>query len=136
MLQQRPSTILTLLFFAVALLLAACGSGANSVATPTPSLSAEAAQGQALFQGKGRCATCHALSPETIIVGPSLAGIATHAASRVAGLSAAEYLEASILFPDSYIVPGFENQQMPTTLAKELSVPEVEALVAYMLTLD
>lgn len=88
-----------------------------------------------MFSGKGRCATCHSLSPDTVIVGPSLAGIATRAASRESGLTAAEYLEESILLPDKIKVPGFENMQMDTSLAKILTFDEISDLVAYLLTL-
>ena len=130
----RPHLALVLL---ILILLPACGGSATSTPTPTvPALSGLEAEGESLFQGKGRCATCHALAPNTVIVGPSLAGIASAASTRVDGLSAAEYLEEAIIFPDSHIVEGFENQRMPSTLAKELTVEEVEALVAYMLTLE
>lgn len=120
---------------ALAILVIGC-SPTNSTPTVTafPPNSAEA-RGLALFSGKGRCATCHSLSPDTVIVGPSLAGIATRAASRESGLTAAEYLEESILLPDKIKVPGFENMQMDTSLAKILTFDEISDLVAYLLTL-
>jgi hypothetical protein len=129
---QLVGIVLLLLF------LVACSSGTSApTASPTPAFatgSPEAA-GAALFAGKGRCATCHSLSSDTVIVGPSLAGIATHAESRIEGVTAADYLEESILRPDAYRPPGFENEQMDTSLAKQLTVEEVESLVAYLLTL-
>ncbi|MGH2544229.1 MAG: c-type cytochrome [Ardenticatenaceae bacterium] len=130
---RRTVPLLLLIWFVTA-----CASSGSPTATVTPraELSGAAAHGAELFQGKGRCATCHALSPNTVIVGPSLAGIATRAESRVEGLSARDYLEESIISPDAYKAPGFEEQQMPTTLARELTVEEVEALVAYLLTLQ
>lgn len=120
------------------LFLVACGNAASTASiTPTPALAVGSleAEGSALFSGKGRCAACHSLSTDTVIVGPSLAGIATQAESRIEGLTASEYLEESILRPDAYRPPGFENQQMDTSLAKQLTVEEVEALVAFLLTL-
>lgn len=129
---QIVGIILLLLF------LVACGATAPAPpVSPTPAFVAGSleAEGSALFAGKGRCATCHSLSADTVIVGPSLAGIATHAASRIEGLTAAEYLEESIVRPDAYRPPGFENEQMDTSLAKQLTVEEIEALVAYLLTL-
>ena len=120
----------------LAMFLVACGATAPA-APPTFAFAAGSleAQGSALFAGKGRCATCHSLSADTVIVGPSLAGIATHAESRVEGLSASEYLEESIVRPDAYRPSGFEDEQMDTSLAKQLTVEEVEALVAFLMTL-
>lgn len=120
------------------LFLAACGvTTPTAPVIPTPAFAAGSleAEGSALFSGKGRCAACHSLSADTVIVGPSLAGIATHAESRIEGLTASEYIEESILRPDAYRPPGFENEQMDTSLAKQLTVEEVEALVAFLLTL-
>lgn len=88
-----------------------------------------------LFSGAGRCATCHAITEGTTIVGPSLAGIASRAATRVSGLDAAGYIEESILRPDRFKAPGFENVQMDATLGKTLTSEQVTDLVAYLLTL-
>jgi nitric oxide reductase subunit C len=121
------------------LFLAACGASASGVtATATPAFPQDSieAEGAALFSGKGRCATCHSLSPDTVIVGPSLAGIGARAGTRVESLTAAEYLDESIVRPDVFRPPGFENEQMDTSLAKQLTVEEIDALVAYLLTLD
>src|SRR5690242_10798613 len=72
---------------------------------PTPTPNALVIQGQKVFNA--RCATCHALVPDTIIIGPSLAGVATRAETRVPGVSAEEYIQLSILRPGDYIVEGF-----------------------------
>jgi hypothetical protein len=64
-------------------------------------------QGQQVFNA--RCATCHALVPDTIIIGPSLAGVATRAETRVDGQTAEEYLQLSVLRPGDYVVEGFTN---------------------------
>lgn len=121
------------------LLLAACASRVDTpspVLTPKPFPNTPEGRGAALFAGKGRCATCHALSPDTVIVGPSLAGIASRAATRLENRTAEQYIEESILNPDAYRPPGFENQQMDTSLAKLLTVDEVGDLVAYLMTLE
>lgn len=127
---------LIFVFLGLALIVTACSSKSAPTATPFPfTPNSPEARGLALFQGKGRCASCHSLSPDTVIVGPSLSGVATRAATREPPLSAADYLEESILQPDKFKVPGFQNMQMDTTLAKTLSTDEISDLVAFLLTL-
>ena len=70
-----------------------------------------------------------------MIVGPSLAGIAERAPTRVDGLTAQEYVEISIVRPDAYLVEGFDDV-MPANLGKKLTGDELDALVAYLLTLE
>ncbi|GAB4497691.1 MAG: hypothetical protein OHK003_07130 [Anaerolineales bacterium] len=113
-----------------ALFLSACSTAAAPAPTPTPD--PFILQGQAVFNA--RCATCHALVPDTIIIGPSLNGIATRAETRVPGQSAEEYIMMSILRPGDYVVEGFNNV-MITNLAKELTSEEMNALVAFLMTL-
>lgn len=110
--------------------LAACSAATPIPPTPTPS--ALVLQGKKVFTA--RCATCHALVPDTIIIGPSLYGIATVAETRVEGQSAEEYMLLSVLRPGDYIVEGFNNV-MITNLAKELTNEDMNALVAFMMTL-
>lgn len=116
-------------FVLTALILAACSS---TSATPIPTLDAVQHQGQAVFNL--RCAQCHALTPDTVVIGPSLAGIATRAATRVEGYDAEAYIERSILVPYDYIVDGFTDT-MPTNLSRELTSEELTAVVAYLMTL-
>ena len=118
------------LLLAATLILSACSAAATPVPTPTPD--PFILQGQAVFNA--RCATCHALVPDTIIIGPSLYGIATRAETRVNGQSAEEYITMSVLRPGDYVVKGFNNV-MITNLAKELTSEELNALVAFLLTL-
>jgi mono/diheme cytochrome c family protein len=81
-----------------------------------------------------RCAACHALQPGTAIVGPSLAGVATRAESRVPGEDARTYLEVSILQPEAYLVDGYPDL-MPRNLAKDLTSEELDEVLAFLLTL-
>ncbi|WP_054492368.1 c-type cytochrome [Ardenticatena maritima] len=118
-------------FVAFVLMLTACGGGTTT--PPTPTLDPVAARGKRIFSQ--HCAACHSLSPDTIIVGPSLAGIATRAAERVPGMDARTYIEQSILKPDAYIVEGFPNA-MPNEFGKKLSGEELDALVHFLLTLQ
>ena len=75
-------------------------------------------KGQLVF--KQHCVSCHSTIPNSIVVGPSLFGIATSAADRVSGQSAKDYIENSIINPESYIVDGFKNL-MVTTFSETLS---------------
>ena len=117
------------LFVLAAIVLAACS--ATSIA-PTPTLDAVQQTGQAVYNL--RCAQCHALAPDTVVIGPSMAGISTRAATRVDGYDAEAYIERSILVPKDYIVDGFVDT-MPTNFGKELTSAELTGLVAYLMTL-
>jgi cytochrome c2 len=114
----------------IALLLSACSTAAPAGPTPTPD--PLVIKGQQIFNS--RCATCHALVPDTVIIGPSLAGIATRAGTRVEGQSAEEYIQNSIRRPDDYVVEGFKDV-MITNLSMELTDEEMNALVAFLMTL-
>ncbi len=81
------------------------------------------------------CRICHSLQPGADGVGPSLAGIATRAATRVPGMTAEAYLRQSLLAPDAYVVPGYPAGQMLPDLDKRLSQEQIEDLVAFLLTL-
>jgi len=81
------------------------------------------------------CTTCYSLEPGVIGLGPSLAQAGAEAALRVEGRSAADYLRASILTPDAYIVDGFGGGVMPSTYGDELTEQQVADLVASLLTL-
>ena len=122
--------IIPFLLTLIALSLAACSAAVKVEPTPTPN--ALVIQGQKVFNA--RCATCHALVPDTIIIGPSLSGIATRAETRVPGMSADEYILLSILRPGDYVVEGF-NDVMITNFAKELTNEDMNALVAFLMTL-
>ncbi|RMF50249.1 MAG: hydrogenase iron-sulfur subunit [Anaerolineae bacterium] len=81
------------------------------------------------------CRICHSLEPGVRLVGPSLAGVATRAATRVPGMSAEEYLRQSILEPDAYVVEGYPAGQMVPHLGDILSKEQVDDLVAFLMTL-
>ena len=123
----RKQRLLFCIVFA-AFLLSACS--ANT--TPAPTLTAFEQLGQSVFNL--RCAQCHALAPDTMIIDPSLAGVATRAGSRVPEMDAAEYIEMSILFPKDFLVPEYSDT-MPTNFGKELISEELQAVVAFLMTL-
>jgi sulfur-oxidizing protein SoxX len=134
---------LGVIFLLLILLVVACGGGGEEKkAEPTaPSgVTGDAVKGEELFKqttigSQPGCITCHSLEPDKVIVGPSMAGVADRAGSRVAGESAAEYLRQSILNPDAYTVDGFAAGVMPAGFAGALSDQQVADLVAYLLTL-
>ena len=99
----------------------------------TPNLSTLEQEGLALFIL--HCAPCHETVSDTVIVGPSLYGIATRAGTRIEGISAENYLRTSILRPYDYIVEGY-TETMPPDFGKRLTGEEFDALMAYLLTLE
>ena len=112
-----------------AFFLAACST---STTEPAPTLTPQQQQGQAVYNL--RCAQCHATVPDTVVIGPSLYGIATRAGARVEGYDAEAYIERSILVPTDYIVEGFTETTMPTNFGKELTSEELSAVVSYLMT--
>jgi ferredoxin len=81
------------------------------------------------------CRVCHSLDAKVNRVGPSFAHIGTRAATRVAGMSAAEYLYQSIVEPDAYVVEGFPQGLMLPDAARILTEEQIRDLVAYLMTL-
>ena len=121
------------IFISIFILLSTAACSAPATPSPTPTLSPEAAQGKAVFITQ--CGACHSIIEDTIIVGPSLAGIASRAGERVEGEDARTYLYTSLLAPDRYLVDGFTNT-MPLNFAKELTGEELDAVIAYLFTLE
>lgn len=125
-----PFRILALALFLLGASLAACDSFRPP---PTPALSQQEIRGRSVFETY--CARCHGTSGETVIVGPSLAGIATRGGSRIEGMDAPAYIHDSVLNPNAYIVEGFSADLMPLDMKDQMSPDELEAVVAYLLTL-
>jgi len=125
--------LMALTLVLASLTLAACGGGDGAGAD-----SADA--GEQLFKKStvgttAGCKTCHSLEPGAVIVGPSLAGIASRAGNLVSGVSAEDYLRQSILEPDAYLVKGYPASVMPKVWGEQLSEEQVNGLVEYLLTL-
>ncbi len=117
-------------------------------AAPEPASDDPVAIGQALFgQSPPGCFACHSTAAGVNLVGPSLAGITATAAARVKAsdyrgkaTDAAGYIHESILDPSADIVPGptFSNNgqsMMPPGFGQSLQPAQVDALVAYLMTL-
>ncbi len=109
-------------------------AGCGSLPSPsTPTLSPLEARGQSVF--RSNCSRCHGTSGETVVVGPSLAGIATRGGSRIEGMDAPSYIRNSILSPNAYVVEGFQEGIMPGVFKDQLSSQDLDSVVAYLLTL-
>ncbi len=96
--------------------------------------------GAALFSSAGfgenlGCEVCHSLDPGRRLVGPSLAGIATVARERVPGMTAEDYILESLVDPDAFTVDGYPAGQMLNDYEERLTPGELEAIVAYLMTL-
>ncbi len=93
------------------------------------------------------CAACHSVAPNVNIVGPSLAGIAARAATRIQAKDyhgqakdAAGYIRESILNPNAYVLSGPTysaggHSLMPGDYEQTLKPEQVDQIVAYLLTL-
>lgn len=101
-------------------------------AAPAPDEDPALTRGRLVYSQ--RCASCHSLERDVVIVGPTLWGIADLGWHRVPGLSAEQYIRESILYPDAYIVEGFADV-MQKNLAEQLSSSDMDDLIAFLLTL-
>jgi len=90
------------------------------------------AQGRTLFARLG-CGACHTSSDAATEgqLGPVLDGLGARAGSRIPGVSAEDYVKASLRTPNEFIVEGFLDA-MPS-FADRLDDAELNALVQYLL---
>jgi nitric oxide reductase subunit C len=108
--------------FLLAGLMAACGGGSED---------ADLVRGRQIFTE--HCTACHSTTPGLVIVGPSLAGVATRAADS--DLEPSAFLRRAILTPQAEIVEGFSDL-MPTDFEQKLTESDLEALISFLLTLE
>jgi putative heme-binding domain-containing protein len=108
--------------------------------------------GEAIFWGKGKCGTCHAVGsrgnsirgPNQGDPGPLGMAIGARATERAQERAKAtgraftptEYLVESVIDPGAYVVEGYKNE-MPNPLRPPIGLKpdEVRAVVAYLQTL-
>ncbi len=100
------------------------------------------AKGEQIFNkkhlGKDKvigCVLCHSTEQGRVVIGPSLAGLSIRAPHLVEGMSAKQYIRESITNPDGYIAEGFTPAVMLANFEAALSKEELDALVAYLMTL-
>lgn len=105
---------------------------ARGLASKTIDTADPMAGGRQLFVQLG-CGSCHTLSDAggNGVLGPVLDGLGARAGSRMAGLSAEEYVRQSILMPKSFIVDGFLDA-MPS-YADRITELELGMLAQYLL---
>ncbi|MCX8062275.1 MAG: cytochrome c [Anaerolineales bacterium] len=117
--------------------------GCSSSPANQPQVNSDPVQrGKALFElsmiGENKapgCVVCHSLESGKNLVGPSLAGIATYAQTAVPGMSAEAFLRQAILEPDKHLMEGYPAGVMYPNYGKDLAPEEIDALIAFMLTL-
>jgi putative heme-binding domain-containing protein len=108
--------------------------------------------GEAIFWGRGKCSTCHAVSgrgsairgPDQGERGPLGVPIAVRAEARARerarttgrAFTATDYLVESLVEPGAYVVEGFKNE-MPNPLDPPIGLTpdQVRAVVLYLQTL-
>jgi mono/diheme cytochrome c family protein len=112
-------------FLLLALVVGAC--------TPEAPATEPVARGRQLYRSLG-CANCHEPNLFGQRLGPPLDHAGTVAATRRPGVSAEEYIRQSIVDPGAYLVPGYQDS-MPRDLGRDLSPTDLDALVAYLLSL-
>jgi mono/diheme cytochrome c family protein len=98
--------------------------------------------GEELYQING-CFACHGQvdNPDSAVVGPHQGNIANDAATRIPGMSAAQYIYESILDPNAFIAlecpngPCNDPSQMRLDYAGVLDEQAMADLVAFFMTL-
>ncbi len=90
--------------------------------------------GEIIFNGKGKCNTCHTLDTSAPLGRcPDLTDVGTRAATRQPGVTAKEYLIESTYEPHKFLVPGYGNIMPPVWKPPiSLSELEIETVIAFL----
>lgn len=98
----------------------------------TPEAFVEA--GEAIFNGKGKCNTCHTLDPSAPKGRcPDLSDVGARAATRQPGVSAKDYLIEATYEPHKFLVSGYGNIMPPVWKPPiSLSETEIETVIAFL----
>jgi cytochrome c5 len=103
-------------------------AGSEGTAEASGSAEGDPALGEEIFNAN--CTGCHG---ETDGAGPTRVGLGERAATRVEGMTAAEYIHQSIVDPSAHVVEGFSDI-MPKDYGEQFSDDEINGLVAFLLT--
>lgn len=90
--------------------------------------------GEIIFNGKGKCNTCHTLDPSAPPGRcPDMSDVGVRAATRQPGMTAKEYLIESAYEPHKFLVPGYGNI-MPPVWKPPISLTEleIETVIAFL----
>jgi len=123
--------------------------GMTALTKPDVAVSADpVSQGDALFhQTASGCFACHSTAPGVNLVGPTMAGLGARTQEKLddpaytgAARSVEDYIRESIRKPSAYLVPGANYSSngislMPAHFETALEPEQVDALVAYLMTL-
>ena len=98
----------------------------------TPEAFVEA--GEIIFNGKGKCHTCHTLDPSAPKSRcPDMSDVGVRAATRKPGVTAKEYLIESTYEPHKFLVAGYGNIMPPVWKPPiSLSEREIETVIAFL----
>ncbi len=134
---KKTLLMVVALVVVLSFLLAACGGKSDGPvvgnAENGKKLYTSATLGSASAAG---CSSCHNFDEAAgkNDKAPYTQGTATRAETRVAGMSAEEYIKESILNPNAYVVENYKEGDMYQNWAKELNEQQIADLVAYLLT--
>jgi len=140
--KMRKVLLTILLVLSLTVVLGACGGEADSGGDAAGDGVGNVANGEKLFKqttigsnSAPGCITCHSLEAGMVLVGPDHADIAIRAETAVDGMSAEDYIRQSILEPNAHVTEGYAEGIMYQDYAADLPAPNVDDIVAYMLTL-
>ncbi|KAA3663640.1 MAG: hypothetical protein DWQ04_09815 [Chloroflexi bacterium] len=139
---MRKLILVILLILSLSFVLAACGggdSGGDAADGGGPSV----ANGEKLFKqtvigsaSAPGCITCHSLEEGVVLVGPSHYDIAKRSEGVVPGMSVEEYIRQSIVEPNAHITEGYAEGVMYANYGTDIPAPNIDDIVAFMLTLQ
>ncbi len=122
------------------LLASACGDSSpppQDTVPTVPTISPVVALGHALAQDNG-CLGCHSIDGSPLI-GPTWKGVYGREETLTDGTTVTvddEYIRESIVDPNIKIVQNFTHNLMPRTFGETLSESDIDAIIAYIKTLQ
>jgi cytochrome c551/c552 len=142
--KMRKFILTVLLLLSLSMAIVACGgSDSSDDGAATDNSVGNVANGEKLFKqtiigsaSAPGCVTCHSLDEDVVLVGPSQWDVGKRAETAVSGMSAEDYLRQSVVEPNAHIADGFAEGVMYQNYGTDLAAPQIDDLVAFMLTLQ